>query len=572
MTPYPEPGPLSDDNDTYTDADTDTDTEVIVVGGGPVGLTLAHELGARGVDVVVVEPRLHPDESSPRCKQVNPRSMEHFRRLGVADAVRAASLLPFGWSDSVVFCTSLGGPQIARFDGVFGLSDVPRSELPEPAQWTAQYRLEAALRTTLADRDTVVARWGSSLTGLQQDDASVSATVRDLSGRTTRIRGQYLAAADGGRSTTRRALGIELGGRTHELENLQVVFDAPGLMAGHAQGRAVQYWVLDSKVSGLLGPLDTADRWWAIIIGAPLDATREWTERALRTMVGLDVPLEVRSQDPWTARMLVADRFRDGRCFLLGDAAHLNPPWGGFGANTGIGDAVDLGWKLAAVVAGWGGSDLLDAYQAERRPVAVAAIAEAERNMAVLTPELSRPDLAAEGPAAAAARLVAARAVREAKTAETYTLGFVLGTGCPGSPLVVPDDRPDPRSETSVYRPSAAPGNRLPHLWLARGDSLYDHLGSGLTLLEVATTPAPDTWRAAADARGMPLEIVTLNRPDAHLLFGARYLLVRPDHLVAWRGEDLPTDPGPLLDHVRGARGDAVAVRPLPTARQMIAD
>lgn len=529
------------------------ETDVVVVGGGPVGLTLAHELGSRGIGVVLIEPRTEPDRSSPRCKQVNPRSMEHFRRLGIADAVRAASELPFGWSDSAVFCTSLTGHQIERFDGVFALSDVPRSELPEPAQWTAQYRLEAALRETLPDRPTVTARYGERVVDLEQDGTSVHVTVEDAEGRRSLVRGRYLAAADGGRSGVRRTLGIPLGGRTHAIPNLQAVFDAPGLGGRHPQGRAVQYWVLNPEVSGLLGRLDTADSWWAIIIGAPLDATPEWTEQALRTMVGADVPIQVRSQDPWTARMLIADRYRDGRCFLLGDAAHLNPPWGGFGANTGIGDAVDLGWKLAAYLSGWGGEQLLDSYEAERRPVAAAAIAEAERNMAVLTPELARPDLDGDGPAADGARRAAADAVRRAKTSEMYTSGFVLGTGCPESPRVVPDDRPAPASETSVYRPSAAPGMRLPHLWPAPGESLYDRLGPGLTLLEVGASPASESWRSAAARRGLPLQVLRLNRPDAHALFGARYLLVRPDALVAWRDDELPADPGPLLDHVRGA-------------------
>ncbi|WP_106186278.1 FAD-dependent oxidoreductase [Umezawaea tangerina] len=526
------------------------ETDVVVVGGGPVGLTLAHELGSRGVDVVLVEPRLEPDTSTPRCKQVNPRSMEHFRRLGVADAVRAASGLPFGWSDSVVFCTGLAGRRIEVFDGVFALSDVPSSEFPEPAQWTAQYSLETALRTALSTRPTVRARFGSRLRSAEQDGTSVVATIEEPDGTTSRIRGRYLAAADGAGSTVRRALGIGLAGRSHEITNLQVVFDAPGLGDRHGLGRAVQYWVLGATASGLLGRLDTRDAWWAILLDAPDDA--DWTERALRAVVGDDVPLRIRGQDTWTARMLVADRYREGRCFLLGDAAHLNPPWGGFGANTGIGDAVDLGWKLAADIAGWGGGAILDSYEADRRPVAVAAIAEAERNMAVLTPQLGRPDLDGDGAAGDAARAAVAEEIRAAKTSETYTLGFVLGTGSPGSPLVVPDDGPAPVSETSVYRPSALPGMRLPHLWLAPGVSLYDRLGPGFTLLEVGAPPVPGSWRSAAEERGMPLTTTRLARPDARALFGARYLLVRPDHLVAWRGDEPVADPGRLLDHVRG--------------------
>ena len=530
----------------------ETVTDVLVVGGGPAGLTLAHELGSRGVDVLLVEPRTTPDASSPRCKQVNPRSMEHYRRLGVAADVRDHSLLPFGWSDSTVFCTSLTGHQVERFDGVFALTDTPRPELAEPAQWTAQSRLEAALRSSLHRRDTVRAWWGSRVTAVQQSPDDVVATVTDAHGAEHRVRAGYLAAADGARSLVRQTVGIGLSGRSHGIRNLQVTFDAPGLAEAHAHGPAVQYWVLGSRVGGLLGRLDLDSSWWAIIIDAPEDASPAWVEQALRAMIGGDVPITVRSSDTWTARMLVADEYAHGRCFLLGDAAHLNPPWGGFGANTGIGDAVDLGWKLAATLSGWGGAQLLAYYGAERRPVAQRAIAEAEANMAVLTPELASPLLDDPGAAGRLARDTAAHAVRRAKTSEFFTLGFVLGTGVPDSPLVVPDGRPVPVSTTSDYRPTAAPGMRLPHAWLDPSTSLYDLLGPGLTLLEVRAPAAPATWRRAADERRLPWTTVRSDGSDLLELLGARYVLVRPDHLVAWRGDHLPEDPGMLLGRVLG--------------------
>ncbi|MGK3204292.1 FAD-dependent monooxygenase [Amycolatopsis sp. MEPSY49] len=528
------------------------ETDVIVVGGGPVGLTLAHELGARGVRCVLVESREAPDSGSPRCKQVNPRSMEIFRRLGVAGDIRAASGLPFGWADSAVFATSLTGYRIERFDQIFALSDVPATELAEPAQWCAQNRLEEALRGTLKRRTGVTPLWGATLTGLEQDDDGVTAAATGPDGEELRIRGRYLAGADGSRSTVRRLLGSTLSGRSHEIQNLQTTFRAPGLGAAHPHGRAVQYWIVNDRVNGLMGPLDTAGTWWAIILGAPAEPSPDWLRDALTTMIGTAHSVEVLACDPWTARMLVADDYRAGRCFLLGDAAHLNPPWGGFGANTGIGDAADLGWKLAAVVAGWGGPGLLDSYQTERRPMAVRTIAEAERNMRVLTGELAHPDLDDDGPAGEHARAGAATAIRRAKTAELYTLGFVLGARYRGSPLIVDDDGPAPDSTTEHYRPSAAPGARLPHLWLGPGRSLYDALGPGFTLIELGT-PAGPGWETAARERGLPLTRLSLHRPDLPGLFGAEQLLVRPDQHVAWRGHAEQADPAALLDRVRGA-------------------
>ncbi|WP_284740113.1 FAD-dependent monooxygenase [Amycolatopsis sp. RTGN1] len=529
-------------------------TEVVIAGGGPVGLTLAHELGSRGIGCVLLEPRPEPSLASPRCKQMNPRSMEIFRRLGIADAVRGNARLPFGWSDSAVFCTALTGHRLERFDGVFALSDVQRPDLAEPALWCAQNHVEEALRDTLTRRETVSARWGWTLTGLEQDATGVTATATDDAGRERVVRGRYLVGADGARSAVRRACDIPLTGRSHEIRNVQVIFDAPGLSARHRLGRAVQYWVVNPEVNGLMGMLTTEDLWWAIIINAREDADAAWYERAVHRMIGAEEPITVTATDPWTARMLVADRYREGRCFLAGDAAHQNPPWGGFGANTGIGDAADLGWKLTAALRGWAGDGLLDSYETERRPIARRAIAEAERNMRVLTGELAVPGLDGDGPDGRALRAKTAELIRQAKTAEMYTVGFVLGTAYSGSPIVLPDDGPAPASTGTEYRPSGAPGNRLPHQWLSRNRSLQDELGPGFTLLEIAAPPAPE-WEPAAAEAGVPLTRYRLNRPDLHGLYAARYVLVRPDGYIAWRGEASPGDPRAVLDHARGQHG-----------------
>lgn len=525
-------------------------TDVIIAGAGPIGLTLAHELGSRGIDCLLIEPRTQPDLASPRCKQINPKSMEAYRRLGVADAIRSNARLPFGWSDSAVYCTSLTGHTLERFDGIFALSDVQRDDLAEPAQWCAQNRLEEALRDTLAQRTTVSAWWGFSVTGIEQDDTGVTATAQHADGTRRRVRGEYLVGADGGRSIVRREIGVRLSGRSHAVRNLQAIFTAPGLAQTHPQGRAVQYWVVNPEVNGLMGTLDTDDTWWAIIIGAPTDLDQGSLHHALHTMIGTEYPVQIHSMDPWQARMLVADRYRDNRCFLAGDAAHQNPPWGGFGANTGIGDAVDLGWKLAAELHGWAGPELLDSYHTERRPIALRAIAEATRNMRVLTGELTRPALTQDGHDGVEARRKTADLIRQTKAAEMYTLGFVLGTGYHDSPLIV-GDQAEPEHHNLEYRPSGNPGARLPHIWLDRRHSLYDILGPGYTLLEIAAPDAAE-WQREADDAGVPLKRYRLHRPDLRERYGAPYVLVRPDGHIAWRGDTTPTDIRAVFDRVRG--------------------
>ncbi|MFC8385001.1 FAD-dependent monooxygenase [Nocardia sp. NPDC057272] len=525
-------------------------TDVVIAGAGPVGLTLAHELGQRGIACVVIEPRIVAGAASPRCKQINPVSMATYRRLGVADAIRANARLPFGWSDSAVFCTSLTGHTIERFDGVFALSDIQRDDLAEPAQWCAQNRLEEALRDSLSVRQSVTTWWGYALDELRQDDSGVDAVTLGPGGERRQIRAKYLVGADGSRSRVRHEIGAQLSGRGHEVQNVQVIFDAPGLSQRHPQGRAVQYWVVNSETNGLMGTLDTDDTWWAIIVDAPPDLTEESARRAVHAMIGEEFPISIRSLDPWQARMLVADTYRSSRCFLAGDAAHQNPPWGGFGANTGIGDAVDLGWKLAAAIEGWAGPHLLDSYEFERRPMALRAIAEAERNMQVLTGELVQPGLDGDSDDGIQARLKTAELIRQTKTAEMYTLGFVLGATYRDSPMIDSPNTIVDQGPTSNYRPSGTPGSRLPHLWLDRSRSLYDVLGPGYTLLEIAAPAVPE-WDAAAQQRRLPFTRYRLHRPDLHGYFGARFVLVRPDLHIAWRGDTTP-NAGSVLDRARG--------------------
>ncbi|MGQ4487430.1 FAD-dependent monooxygenase [Streptomyces sp. SAS_281] len=522
---------------------------VLIAGGGPVGLAAAVELGRRGIDVLVVEPRAAVSHARPRCKTLNVRTMEHLRRWGLAERLRERAPLPPSWSQDVVFCTSLSGRELSRFKGVLGL--VPEGDrFPETGQQAPQYVLEEVLREAVEEITPGRLVLGSKVVGLRQDDESVTVTVDDGTGRRSVVTADYVIGCDGPRSVVRDEIGARYVGGEALRPNFGMVFESPGLWEHVAHGPAVQYWVINAVAPALVGPLDRTDTWWAIGFGVDRETGEREARRIIDGVAGRPVRAKVLSTDPWTARMMTVDRMRDGRVFLAGDAAHLNPPFGGHGLNTGIGDAVDLGWKLAAVLDGWGGPGILDSYESERRPVQERVIREATANMRVLSTELYADDLDADDEAGAEARRAAGARIQESKKAEFHSLDLVLGLRIAASPIV-----PVARSVWA--------GARLPHLFLADGRSLYDLLGAGLTLLALAADAPVAAVEEAARLRGVPLAVLRLPEPVAAgyaAELGARLVLVRPDQVVAWLGDEPPVDAVALIDTVGGG-----APRPVNT-------
>ena len=351
----------------------------------------------------------------------------------------------------------------------------------------------------------------------------------------------------------RDAMGARYEGSDDSRPNFNVVFKAPGLAERVGHGPAVHYWVLSRAQPGVLGRLDLGDLWWAGANGVDAAAGEADPLRIVTNLVGADVTLEVLATDAWRARMLLADRYRTGRLFIAGDAAHQNPPWGGHGFNTGIGDAVNLGWKLAAVVNGWAPLSLLDSYEAERRPIAADTIAEAVRNMSTLAPELAAPGLAGAGAEFERARRLAAEAIHKTKDSEFHSLGLTLGYRYDTSPIIVADARPGSEVTTSndTYIPTAAPGARLPHWWVAEGESIYDRLGPDHTLIGDLAAPAAGKLAAAAVALGVPLRTFDTAGHDSRRHLEASVALIRPDQHVAWRGDDVD-NPHAVLCRVTG--------------------
>jgi 2-polyprenyl-6-methoxyphenol hydroxylase-like FAD-dependent oxidoreductase len=513
------------------------DTPVLIAGAGPVGLALAVELGLRGVECLVVEPRPRPTRLRPRAKTLNARTMEHARRWGLAARLRAAAPLPVAWSQDVSFCTNFLGEEITRFTGVLGLAD--DGDSPERGQQMPQYVLEEVLRAVVAELPAVDLRLGWRV---QRLDAAgpgpVYATLCGPAAETRLVTAEYVVGADGARSVVREQIGARYVGSTALRPNTGVVFRSQQLVTAAPHPPAVQTWLLNRQTPGMMGPIDSRGLWWLIAFGVDGHSPDVDPHQLISGALGRELPVEVVSTDPWTARMELADRCRSGRVFLIGDAAHLNPPFGGHGLNTGIGDAVDLGWKLAASLAGWGAARLLDSYEAERRPLHRRVIDEATANMATLAPELLHDGLDRPGPEGDRARSAAARRITQTKRAEYFSADLVLGHRYEDSP-VLRTSPPAPGPWTSC----AASGRRLPHRWVSPQVSTLDLVTDTHLILTADGGLGARAGRAAA-AAGLPTTVTQLEQPLMRRL-GAELLVVRPDQVVAavWPGP-APGQPG----------------------------
>jgi len=515
---------------------------VIIVGGGPVGLSCAAELAHHGVPSLVLERRAEVSHLRPRAKTTSARTMEHFRRLGVADEIRGRAGLPVEWSDAAVFCTALTGREITRITGCFGL-DLTGSELvAEAGQQVAQPVVEEVLRAQAAASPLAGLALGVQATAAGQDADGAWVDVVDQAGLSRRITADWVVGCEGARSVVREAIGARYDVIDEGRPNFSMVIRAPGLADRVPHGPAVHYWVLSAVQPGLIGRFDLADTWWCGANGVGPGAEPPDPQAIVRNLVGADVTVEVLSTDAWQARTALADRWGSGRLFIAGDAAHQNPPWGGHGFNTGVGDAVNLGWKLAAVVNQWAPARLLDSYELERRPVAAQTIDEAVQNMSALAPELAAVLRADSDEQFEATRAAAADAIKRTKDSEFHSLGLTLGYRYDDSPVIAADSSgtassgPPAPTANDTYLPSAAPGGRLPH-FRPDGTSLYDRLGSEFSLVGDLTQAAASAFAKAAATLGVPLELVGVDASACAGHFAASLVLVRPDQHVAWRGD-----------------------------------
>jgi len=525
---------------------------VLIVGGGPIGLALAADLGRRGVRVRLVEQN---DDRVGTAKMivVSVRTMELVRQLGIAGEVRNWGF-PLDQPLDSVFCTSLGGHELGRVrtPPLLQESDTPFSperERPCPQTW-----FDPILQRHARRFPGVALSYRTRLASFTQDESGVTAELAHPDGRTETLAASFLVGCDGYGSAVRDLLGIEVRGNKHLDRSMSIYVRSAELRASHGLGDAYRYVMVGPEGPwSVLTTIDGRDLWRIQLIGrADIDPRGPGMDGLMRRMVGRTVPYAVEDTSSWVRKMTVADRFSDGRVFLAGDAAYAHPPNGGLGINTGIQDAFDLGWKLAAVLHGWGGPALLDSYDCERRPAASRAAGESLRNYQRLTGPPREPDIEAEGAKGDdARRRLGANLVEENEKA-WHPVGVHLGYSYDPSPIVVPDGSPRPVDDTVAYVPTARPGARAPHVWLGAGRSILDLFGEGFTLLDFAGTSTARLEDAALQ-RGVPLAVHGIDDAGARALYGRALVLVRPDGHVAWRGDAVPMDCLALIDTVRGA-------------------
>lgn len=532
---------------------------VLIVGAGPIGLALAVCLGKQGIRTLLVE--RHDDRpGSAKMIVVSVRTMEFCRQLGLAPAVRDWGF-PLDHGLDSVFVTSLQGHELGRvktpplsipYDTPFS----PERERPCPQTW-----FDPILKRSALEQPGVEIRYSTALESFEQDDHGVTAILRNAAGQAETLRCRYLVGADGYASTVRRLLGIAVRGEKHLDVSMSIYVTIPNLLATHGIGDAYRYlFVGDKGVWCVLTTIDGHDLYRIQLMGlSDSDVQTLDIADVMRRCVGEGVPYTLRDTSSWVRKATVADRFMDGNVFIAGDAAHAHPPNGGLGMNTGILDAWDLGWKLAAVIKGWGGPHLLASYDVERRPASARATEESLRNYGRLVDEKPVAGLAADTAEGARLRSEVGKRLVEANEKAWHPIGIHLGHVYFPSPIVVDDGTPLAPDSDEIYAPTARPGARAPHVWLEEGQkSILDLFGPGFTLLKFRDI---DTFALSVQAAlaGLPLSCVDIDNAEARRLYEKALVLVRPDGHVAWRGDALPADSKGLIDRVRGAASPIAA-------------
>lgn len=526
------------------------DTQVLIVGAGPTGLTLAIDLGRRGVRCMVVEQKEAP-QFLPKMERCNARTMEIYRRMGIAAKVRAAGLPAHCPMDIFIVLSLIEPPlvhhvhpSVAQAKARIAKSE-DGSEPLEPYQLISQYTLEPLLKSIAETLPSVTVRYGCELTSFAQDAACVTAQIKTKAGAST-VQAAYMVGCDGGNSLVRRELGIKLDGEANIQQLRQALYYCADLYERIPIGKGRHYHVADAEGSFLI--VQDSTRHFTLHSVVETDADMA---RMFERVVAMPVKYEMLYVGQWKMNLLLADRYGEGRVFLAGDAVHLVIPTGGLGMNTGVGDAIDLAWKLAATLQGWGGPNLLGSYEIERRQVgarnvAASGFAAAGRRT---WRKLYRPEIREQTPTGAALRreLALVADVEQHKASEM--IGAELGYRYVGSPLIATEPDEGPEHNFMAYVPTTWPGARLPHVWLDDGSAMQDRIGHGFgyALLRLGGTGVDTAaLQRAFAALGAPLQVLDIPDTRARDVYGHDLLLLRPDMHVVWRGHEMPPEPARL--------------------------
>src|ERR1700760_4868355 len=540
----------------------DVDANVLVVGAGPVGLTLAIDLAWRGIDVTVVETRAAAEPPEPKCNHVAARTMEIFRRLGLAEKVRNAGL-PADYPHDIVYRTTFTGQELTRIPipcrrDRFTAKDGPDCNwpTPEPPHRINQIFLEPILFEHAAAQPRIRVINRTSVEDVAVGDTSASAMLRDLdSGAAMRVDSRFLIGCDGARSIVRKAIGAKLSGDEVVQRVQSTYIRAPDLIKLQRHERAWGTGSINPRRAGMVYAIDGRERWLVHNYMKPGEGDFDSVDRdaCIRTIlgVGADFRYDILSREDWYGRRLIANKFRDRCAFIAGDAAHIWVPYAGYGMNAGIADAMNLSWLLAAHLNGWAPPSILDAYEAERWPITsqVSRFAMSHAEAEIRRRGAVPGDIEDAGFAGERARREVGRLAYEINVRQYACAGLNFGTYYDSSPIIAYDGAEHPAYTMNSYTPSTVPGCRTPHLWRDGGASLYDAMGPEFTLLRIDSSIDTAPLEAAALRRALPLTVLDVE-PAARGLYGHRLVLSRPDQHVAWRGDALPPDPLALIDRM----------------------
>jgi 2-polyprenyl-6-methoxyphenol hydroxylase-like FAD-dependent oxidoreductase len=519
----------------------------------------------RGVDVTVAEIRYRGEPPSPKCNHISARSMEIFRRLGVVQDIRNAGLPP-GYPNDIAYRITTTGLELSRIpipsrDKRYTATGGPDTwwPTPEPPHRANQIFFEPILIERAYATSNLRMLNRTRVDNVEQDEHGVTATLTDLdTGRTFTLRARYLIGCEGGRSPTRRKIGAKFAGDEVVQRVQSTYIRAPKLIGMFKAAPAWGTFSLNPRRSGNVYAIDGRETWLIHNYVAADDENfdsvdRDWAIRAILG-VGSDFQYEMLSKEDWIGRRLVADKLRDRRIFICGDAAHIWVPFAGYGMNAGIADAANLAWMLAAHLRGWASEAILDAHEAERLPITEQVSRFAMNHAIALARQRGAvpADIEASGPEGDAKRAALGKAAYDLNVQQYCCAGLNFGYYYSQSPIIAYDGTPQPPYTMDNFTASTVPGCRTPHVWLAAGRSLYDAMGDGFALVRLDRTIDVTPFRDAAAARKVPLTVIDLDPAEAGDAYSEPLVLSRPDQHVAWRGSALPADPAALIARVTG--------------------